>query len=68
MVISHHNGSKGRVLSMHDLVVNRPEPMEVQSILVVFNSWLHFQVGLVANNMVHFLESDGSQDLVEFLG
>ena len=53
---------------MHDLVVNRPEPVEVQSVLVVFDSWLHLEVGLVANNMVHFLESDGSQDLVEFLG
>lgn len=53
---------------MHDLVVNRPKPVEVQSVLVVFDSWLHLKVGLVANNMVHFLESDGRQDLVEFLG
>lgn len=53
---------------MHDLVINRPEPVEVQSILVVLNRWLHFKVRLVSDNMVHFLESDGSQDLVEFLG
>lgn len=42
--------------------------MEVQSVFVVFNGWLHLEVRLVADNMVHLLESDGSQDLVEFLG
>ena len=41
--------------------------MEVQCILVVLDCRLHLEVRLVANNVVHLLEPDRSQDLVEFL-
>lgn len=52
---------------MHGLVVDRPESVEAEGILVELDSSLHLQIGLVADYVVDLLELDGCQDAVELL-
>lgn len=59
IVISHDDGSKGRVFSVNDLVVSRPEAMQVHDLFVVLDDRLHLEVGLVADHVVYLLELDG---------
>ena len=52
---------------MNDLVVSRPESVQVHHFFVVLDDRLHLEVGLVGDNVVHLLEFYRRQNFVELL-
>ena len=50
---------------MDNLVIDCPETVEAQGLLVVVDSGLHHQVWLVAHNMIDFLEFDRFKESIE---
>lgn len=51
--VGHDDGTQRRVLSVNHFVVNRPEAVEVEHLLVPSGDGLHFAVFLVPDAMVH---------------
>ena len=51
--VSDDNRAEGRELSVHHLVIHRPEAMEIEHLLVPRGSGLHFALTLVADTVVH---------------
>lgn len=52
---------------MDHLVVDGPEPVEIQYVLIVLYHLLHFVVGLIAHNMVNLQEVDLGHHIVKGL-
>lgn len=52
VVVCHHDGSQGGVLSVDDGVVDGPESMEPESVLVKPGCLLHLQIWLIPNDMI----------------
>mmetsp|Transcript_19254 Transcript_19254/g.29532 ORF Transcript_19254/g.29532 Transcript_19254/m.29532 type:complete len:368 (+) Transcript_19254:150-1253(+) len=66
--VGNNDGSQSRVLSVHHLVVDGPEAVEVKHLFIPRSDGLHVAVGLVTNAMVDDLELGDGDDLGEGLG
>jgi len=51
--ICHDYRSERRVLSMDHFVINRPESVEVEHLLVPLGNWFHFHIRLISYAMIN---------------
>lgn len=65
--VSHDHRAQRRVVCVNLFVVNRPEAMEIQHLLVPTRSRLHLAIGLVANAMIYTLKIGAWQHVVQKL-
>jgi hypothetical protein len=65
VVIGNDNRAESRVLSVHHLIINRPEAMELECALVPLNSGNHLVIGLVTDAMVNEAQIDGGSDVLK---
>ena len=65
--ISHDNTAEGRELGVDHLIVDGPEAMEVQHLLVPLSDWLHLTVTLVADAVIDVEELWDGDKAIESL-
>ena len=65
--VSDDDGSQRRVVGVDHLVIDGPESVEVEHLLVPAGSCLHLTIGLVANAMVHVSEVGLGEEIVDGL-
>lgn len=53
LVICHHNRTQCRIIGMYLGIVDRPEAMKLQFLLVPLARYFHFIVWLIANNVIN---------------
>jgi len=63
--IGHDDGVEGRVFSMHHLVIDGPESMEVEGLFVPVSSGDHFVFRLVSDDVVDDVELGGGKNFIE---
>merc|ERR1719234_1998785 len=60
-VVCYNNATQGRVVRVHLLIINRPESMEKQVVLIPLCGILHGEIRLVANDVIDEVKSIGRQ-------
>ena len=50
---------------MEHLVINRPESVEFEHLLVPFSDGLHFTFTLVSDNVINYFDADGGQNFID---
>jgi len=63
--ISHDDGVEGRVFSVHHLIINRPESVEIEGLFVPVGSGDHFVFRLVSDDVINDFELGGGENFVE---
>ena len=66
--VGHHDGAEGRELGVDHLVVDGPEAVEVEHLLVPLGDGLHLSVLLVSHAMINVEEFGHWHEAVESLG
>lgn len=63
--VSHDDGIESRVFSVHHLIIDGPESVEVKGLFVPFGSGDHFVFRLVSDDVINDVELGGGKDFVE---
>ena len=66
--VSHHDGAQRGELSVDHLVIDRPESMEVEHLLVPLSDGFHFSVWLVADAVIDVKKLGDGHQAVQGLG
>jgi len=63
--ISNYSWSKSRILSVHCVIINWIELMEVKHLFIPFSSWLHLKGLLICSHMINFKKVWLFNDVIE---